>query len=147
MNSLNRAEVIGNVTRDPELKTTKSGQPVTTIGVATNRGWTDSNGQRHDEAEFHSVVCWGRLAEIACQFLKKGMKVYFSGRLRTRNWDDESGVKHYRTEIVAQDMIILSPKGYAGGDDNSGDSFSDPGADGGDMMASGDDVSAEDLPF
>lgn len=141
MNSLNRAEIIGNITRDPELKNTSAGQAVTTIGVATNRGWTDSNGSRHDEAEFHNVVCWGKLAEIACQFLHKGSKVYFAGRLRTRNWDDESGVKHYRTEIVAQDMIILSPKGsHGGGDDSSDDDLPEPPMD-------DNEPSAEDLPF
>ncbi len=141
MNSLNQAQVIGNLTRDPELKKTQNDQSVTTIGVATNRGWTDSGGAKHDEAEFHNIVCWGKLAEICCQFLKKGSKVYFSGRLRTRSWEDEAGVKHYRTEIVAQDMIMLSPKG--GGDDvaysSSDDSAPDPVLDGA--------PSAEDLPF
>ncbi|MCF7812263.1 single-stranded DNA-binding protein [Candidatus Gracilibacteria bacterium] len=144
MNSLNRAEIIGNITRDPELKSTKAGQSVTTIGVATNRGWTDSSGTRHDEAEFHNVVCWGKLAEISCQFLKKGAKVYFAGRLRTRSWEDESGVKHFRTEIVAQDMIMLSPKDGDNGNNNSNvgpedDNAPDPEPD--------DDVSSEDLPF
>jgi len=87
---------------------------VTTVGVATNRSWTDSGSNRHDETEFHNVVCWGRLAEIVCRYLKKGSKVYFSGRLRTRMWEDEAGVRHYRTEIVADDMIILSPRSRNG---------------------------------
>jgi len=111
MNSLNTAQVIGNLTRDPEMKSTQSGQPITTIGVATNRYWTDSNGQKKDEAEYHNVVMWGRLAEIAHQYLRKGMKVFFQGRLQTRSWEDDAGIKHFRTEIVARDMIILSPKG------------------------------------
>ena len=144
MNSLNQSQVIGNLTRDPELKKTQNDQSVTTIGVATNRGWTDSSGAKHDEAEFHNIVCWGKLAEICCQFLKKGSKVYFSGRLRTRSWEDEAGIKHYRTEIVAQDMIMLSPKGEAG------ESFSAAPADA--PAAAADPVvdgapSAEDLPF
>ncbi|MCF7905750.1 single-stranded DNA-binding protein [Candidatus Gracilibacteria bacterium] len=147
MNSLNKAEIIGNITRDPELKTTGSNQSVTTIGVATNRNWTDSNGQKHEEAEFHNVVCWGKLAEIVCQYLNKGAKVYFSGRLRTRNWEDTSGVKHYRTEIVAQDMIMLSPRGGGGGGsgDESGQSYDDnaPEPDNG----PDEEISAEDLPF
>ena len=116
MNSLNKAQIIGNLTRDPELRQTKNNQSVCTVGVATNRSWTDSNGERHEEAEFHSVVCWGRLAEIVAEFLKKGSKVFFEGRLRTRNWEDEGGAKHYRTEIIAEDMIILGGKGGNGGD-------------------------------
>ena len=107
MNSLNKAQIIGNITRDPELRQTKNGQSVCTLGVATNRRWNDSTGEFRAEAEFHNVVCWGKLAEIAEQLLKKGTKVFFEGRLQTRNWEDEAGVKHYRTEVVAQDMIVL----------------------------------------
>lgn len=111
MNSLNKAQIIGNLTRDPELKQTANGQSVCTVGVATNRYWTDSTGNKKDEAEYHNVVCWGKLAEICAEYLHKGLKVFFEGRLQTRSWEDEGGIKHYRTEIVAQDMIILSPKG------------------------------------
>ena len=111
MNSLNKAQVIGNVTRNPELKTTKTGQSVCSVGVATNRYWKDASGEKKDEVEFHNIVVWGKLAEICTQYLKQGTKVFFDGRLQTRNWEDESGVKHYRTEIVAQDMIILTTKG------------------------------------
>lgn len=147
MNSLNQAQVIGNLTRDPELKKTQNDQSVTTIGVATNRGWTDSSGAKHDEAEFHNIVCWGKLAEICCQFLKKGSKVYFSGRLRTRSWEDEAGIKHYRTEIVAQDMIMLSPKGEVGEvvSADAGDAPAKPAKDK-DPVVDG-APSAEDLPF
>lgn len=142
MNSLNRAEVIGNLTRDPELKTTQNNQAVCTVGIATNRAWTDSNGEKHDEAEFHNVVCWGKLAEIVNQYLKKGSKVFFSGRLRTRNWEDDAGTKHYRTEIVAQDMIMLSPRGEFGGSDTSSPEPAE------NIPAPlEDDISAEDLPF
>ena len=111
MHSLNKAQIIGNLTRAPELKQTANGQSVCTLGVATNRYWTDSNGVKKDEAEYHNVVCWGKLAEICAEYLQKGTKTFFEGRLQTRNWEDEGGIKHYRTEIVAQDMIILSPKG------------------------------------
>lgn len=107
MNFLNKAQVIGNLTRDPELKTTKSGQSVTTVGVATNRRWKDSTGNYHEDVEFHNIVCWGRLAEIVGEYLKKGSKVYFEGRLQTRTWEDDAGIKHFRTEIVADEMIIL----------------------------------------
>ncbi len=110
MNSLNKAQIIGNLTRDPELRKTKNGQSVCTVGVATNRSWTDSSGQKHEEAEFHSVVCWGRLAEIVAEYLHKGSKVFFEGRLRTRSWEDDAGMKHFRTEIIADDMIILGPR-------------------------------------
>ncbi len=143
MNSLNKAQVIGNVTRTPELKTTKGGQSVCTVGVATNRYWKDANGEKKEEAEFHNIVVWGKLAEICTQYLKQGTKVFFDGRLQTRNWEDESGVKHYRTEIVAQDMIILTPKG-----DASSEPFipqSKPGAS--NEAAKTDDTDVEDLPF
>ena len=125
MNSLNKAQIIGNLTRDPELRQTKTNQSVCTVGVATNRSWTDSNGERHEEAEFHSIVCWGRLAEIVAEFLKKGSKVFFEGRLRTRNWEDEAGQKHYRTEIIADDMIILGGK-VIGGDGYTQDNNAEP---------------------
>jgi single-strand DNA-binding protein len=107
MNFLNKAQVIGNLTRDPELKTTKTGQSVVTVGVATNRRWKDANGNFHEDVEFHTIVCWGRLAEIVGKYLKKGSKAYFEGRLQTRNWEDDSGSKYYRTEIVASEMILL----------------------------------------
>lgn len=119
MNFLNKAQVIGNVTRDPDIRQTKAGQPVTTIGVATNRRFRDSSGEVREEAEFHNVVCWGKLAELAGQLLKKGTKVFFEGRLQTRSWDDDSGAKHYRTEIVAQDMIVLSARRTDNDEDSS----------------------------
>ncbi len=143
MNSLNKAEIIGNITRDPELRTTSGGQKVTTIGVATNRKWKDSTGQMQENVEYHNVVCWGKLAEIVCEYLNKGSKVFFSGRLQTRNWDDEAGHKHYRTEIVAEDMIMLSPRGQSGGGRPAGNDF--------DAMpeppAAEPEISADDLPF
>ena len=123
MNFLNKAQVIGNVTRDPDIRQTKAGQPVATIGVATNRRFRDGSGEVREEAEFHNVVCWGKLAELAGQLLHKGTKVFFEGRLQTRSWDDEAGVKHYRTEIVAQDMIVLTRKEVS--NDNNDDYAAD----------------------
>lgn len=108
MYSLNKAQIIGNLTRDPELKEIGNGNKMCVVGVATNRYWKDSHGEKKDEAEFHSVVCWGKLAEIVVEYLKKGDKVFFEGRLQTRTWEDDAGIKHYKTEIVANDMIILS---------------------------------------
>ena len=111
MNFLNKAQVIGNVTRTPEMKETKNRQHVVTVGVATNRKWKDaSTGDFKEDVEFHNIVCWGKLAEIVNKYVKKGTKVFFEGRLQTRTWEDESGAKHFRTEIVAQDLIILTPK-------------------------------------
>ena len=107
MYSLNRATLIGNLTRDPELKQIPSGQSVCSFSLATNRQWTGGDGQKQEASEFHNVVAWGKLAEICSQFLAKGRKVYIEGRLQTRDWDGQDGVKRYRTEIVAENMIIL----------------------------------------
>jgi single-strand DNA-binding protein len=111
--SLNRAEIIGNMTRDPEMKYTPKGDAVTNFSVATNRQWV-TDGETKEEVEFHNVVAWTKLAELCSQLLKKGSKVYISGRLKTRNWDDAEGKKHYRTEIVADDMVVLSRPDGAG---------------------------------
>ncbi len=112
--SLNKVQIIGNLTRDPEVRQTPNGQTVATIGVATNRKWKDKTGQLQEDVEFHSVVAWGRLAEICQQYLKKGAKAYFDGRLKTRNWEDPDGKKNYRTEIVAENMIMLDSRGAPG---------------------------------
>lgn len=143
MNSLNRVELIGNLTRDPEIKTTQSGKSIATVGIATNRNWKDSNGEKHEEAEFHNIVCWGKLAEIVGDLLRKGMKVFFAGRLQTRTWEDESGMKHFRTEIVADDMIILSPKRADGGNDSSEEVDYEKSG----RTSDDDDISPDDLPF
>ena len=104
--NLNKVFIIGNLTADPELKTTPGGQSVTTIGVATNRTWADKTGKRQEQVEFHSVVIWGRQAEIVKQFLTKGSSIFIEGRLQTRNWDDKQGVKHWKTEIVCEQMQL-----------------------------------------
>ena len=113
--ALNKVQLIGNLTRDPEIKQIPGGQVVATIGIATNFSWTDKSGQKQDKTEFHNIVVWGKLAEICGQYLKKGQKAYFEGRLQTRNWEGEDGVKRYRTEIVAENMIMLGGRGDAGG--------------------------------
>lgn len=110
--SLNSAQIIGNITRDPEVRQTPNGQTVATIGVATNRKWTNKQtNEKQEEVEFHNVVVWGKLAEICQQYLKKGAKVYFQGRLKTRTWEDPDGKKNYRTEIIAENMIMLDSRG------------------------------------
>ena len=112
--NFNKAFVLGNVTRDPELRTTPSGQSVCSFGVATNRVWKNPSGQRERAAEFHNVVAWGRLAEIANQYLKKGSLVFIEGRIQTRSWQDKnSGEKRYRTEIVTETMQ-LGPRSSGG---------------------------------
>lgn len=106
----NKVVIIGNVVADPEVRATPSGQQVCSLRVATNRIWTDQAGAKQQKTEFHSVVLWRRLAEIASQYLRKGGLVMIEGRLETRSWDDTAGVKHYRTEIVAENMQ-LGPRG------------------------------------
>ncbi len=109
--NLNRAMLIGNLTRDPEVRTTPSGTAVASFSVATNQVWTDPSGNRQEKAEFHNIVAWRKLAEICGQYLHKGSKVYVEGRLQTRSWDDQTGNKRYITEIVIDNMIMLDSKG------------------------------------
>ena len=109
--SLNKVQLIGNLTRDPEMKQIPGGQVVTTFSLATNLSWTDASGQKQDKAEYHNIVAWRKLAEICGQYLKKGGKVYIEGRIQTRSWEAEDGSKRYRTEIVADNMIMLDRKG------------------------------------
>lgn len=107
---LNRAMIIGNVTRDPELRTTATGQNVCSFGIATNQQWTDAQGAKQQRAEYHNIVAWGKLAEICGQYLGKGRKVYIEGRLQTREWETPDAQKRQRTEIVADNMIMLDRK-------------------------------------
>lgn len=104
---LNRATVLGRLTRDPEVRTTTSGKTVTSMAVATNRVWNDQSGAKQEQSEFHNCVLWGRLGEIAGQYLSKGRRVYVEGRIQTRDWTGQDGVKRYRTEIVVDNMIML----------------------------------------
>lgn len=107
MYSLNRATLIGNLTRDPELKQIPSGQSVCSFSIATDRQWTGADGQKQKASDFHNIVAWGKLAEICSQYLTKGKKIYIEGRIQTRDWDGQDGVKRYRTEIIAENMIML----------------------------------------
>lgn len=107
--------IIGNMTRDPEVKTTPSGQNVASFSVATNRVWTNAQGQKQEAVEYHNIVAWGKLAEICGQYLNKGKKVYIEGRIQTRDWEGQDGVKRYKTEIVAENMIMLDRGGSSGG--------------------------------
>jgi len=144
--NLNKAMIIGNLTRDPETKTTPAGQTVTSFGVATNLVWNDANGERQEKVEFHNVVAWRKLAEICGQYLHKGSKVYIEGRLQTHNWEGQDGVKRYRTEIIAENMIMLDSKGSSTGSANTppapNDNYSQP-----EPKAKEDEIQVENIPF
>lgn len=109
--SLNKVQLIGNLTRDPELRYTPSGTAVCTFGLATNRSWTTDTGEKHEETEFHNIVAWSKLAELCSQFLSKGRKIYVEGRLATRSWTGQDNQQRSRTEVVIDDMILLDNKG------------------------------------
>lgn len=109
--SLNKAELIGNLTRDPELRYTPQGTAVCNFGLATNRQWTTESGEKKEDAEFHRIVAWNKLAELCSQLLSKGRKVYVEGRLQTRRWTTQDGIERTTTEIVISDMIILDSRG------------------------------------
>jgi single-strand DNA-binding protein len=116
---LNKVMIIGTLGRDPEMRYTPSGKPVTSFSLACSRSWVSSDGERREETEWFNVVAWGNLAEICNQHLSKGQQVYVEGRLQTRSWEDNNGQRHFRTEVVANEMIILGNR--AGYDANSGD--------------------------
>ena len=113
--SLNKVMLIGNLTRDPELSYTPQGTAVCTFGLATNRSWMPSDGsERHEETEWHNIVFFGRLAEIAAEYLRKGSQVYVEGSLRTRKWEGKDGVERYTTETVANEMQMLGGRSGCG---------------------------------
>ena len=112
--SINKVMLIGNLGADPETRFTPSGSQVTTVNLATDEMWTDKSGERQTRTEWHRLVLWRRLAEIAGQYLKKGSEIYVEGRLQTRNWDDQNGRRHYVTEIVVTDMQLLDAAGGPG---------------------------------
>ena len=107
---LNKVQLIGRITQDIELKQTPNGQNVTSLSVATNRNYTDGSGVRQEQSEFHNIVLWGKLAEIASQYLGKGGRIYIEWRLQTRSWEAQDGTKRYKTEIVWENMIMLDSK-------------------------------------
>jgi single-strand DNA-binding protein len=123
MKSVNKVILIGNLGKDPEVKFTPQGTPVAKITLATNERFKGKDGQWQDRTEWHNVVLWQRLAEIAGEYLKKGGKVYIEGRLQTRSWDDKtSGQKKYMTEIVANDLVLLGGRTEGSGGDYAGSS-------------------------
>ena len=116
---LNKVMLIGRLTRDPELKSLPSGRSVCTFSVATGRAWTDAQGQKQKQTEFHNIVMWGKLGEIANQYLRKASKTYIEGRLQTRDWTGQDGIKRYRTEVVADEMIMLDSRPVGSGESYS----------------------------
>jgi single-strand DNA-binding protein len=120
---LNKVMIIGRLGRDPEMRFTSGGRPVASFNVATTRGWTNSDGERQEETEWFHVVTWGGLAELCKKRLHKGSQVYVEGRLQTRSWEGPDGERHYRTELVAQELIFLD--GYDTLSEEDSDLFDD----------------------
>lgn len=119
---VNKVILIGNLGRDPEMRSTQSGQPVANFSIATNRRWNDRQGNRQEQTEWHNIVCFGRQAEVAGQYLRKGKQIYVEGRIQTRSWDDrQTGEKRYRTEIVCENFQMLGQRGDGGGGSYGGD--------------------------
>ncbi len=147
---LNRAFVFGNLTRDPELRTLPSGVSVTTFGLATNRVWKDKNGAKQEDTQFHNIVVFGQQASLVAQYLRKGNTALVEGRMQTRSWDGQDGVKKYRTEIVA-DRVQFGPRGgerggasSAGGVNQAANAPQDGGSQ---INYPEENISPEDIPF
>ena len=111
MRGVNKVILVGNLGRDPEVRYTREGTAVANLNIATTETWNDGNGQRQEKTEWHKVVAWGKLAEIAKEYLGKGRQVYIEGRLQTRSWEDKEGVKRYTTEVKADQMVMLGGRG------------------------------------
>lgn len=144
---LNKVMIIGRLTRDPELKNTPSGKAVATIGLATNRIWIDANSQKQKQTEFHNIVMWGKLAEICSQYLRKGSQIYVEGRLQTREWSGQDGVKRYRTEIVGENMIMLGSKSGENSASSTGGTTSYSPMPEAPQEVIEEEVKVEDIPF
>jgi len=149
MGDLNKVMLIGNLTKDPEAKTLPSGQALSSFSIATNRTWKDKDGSKKEQAEFHNIVAFGKIAEICNQYLKKGAKVYTEGRLQTRSWDDQNGVKKYRTEIILENLSMLGSR-TGSGSTATGSGPSKPGSQEEELpiiQADEEEINIEDIPF
>ncbi len=142
---VNKVILIGNLGSDPEVKYTTNGVPVANISLATSESWTDRNGERQERTEWHRLVLWRKVAEIAGQYLKKGSKIYVEGRLQTRSWDDQSGQKRYTTEVDVRDMQMLDSRGEA--PDAGGRMSGDPGPAASQAPMPAGSEEDDDLPF
>lgn len=143
--NLNKAMILGNLTRDPESKTTPSGQTVTTFGIATNRFYFDQQKQRQQKVEFHNVVAWGRLGEICAQYLKRGQLAFVEGRIETRTWEAQDGTKKFRTEIIAENMQ-MGPK-TGGGVPSAGGGHASHSPAEEEVPIVEDEIQVKDIPF
>ena len=140
---INKVILVGNLGRDPELRSTQSGQQVASFSLATNRKWKDRDGNRQEQTEWHNIVCWGRQAEIAGQYLTKGRQIYVEGRLQTSSWEDrQSGEKKYKTEIICDNFQMLGQRG-----DNAGGYRPQDEAQPGPGPAPGPATEDDDIPF
>lgn len=148
---VNKVILIGNLGRDPEVRSTPSGQAVASFTLATSRRWRDKSGQRQEQTEWHQIVVWGKQAEIAGQYLTKGKQIYLEGRLQTRSWDDrQSGEKRYRTEVICENFQMLGSRGGGGGDFEPGGGPAPGGGGGydeGGYGGGGGDLDDDDIPF
>lgn len=151
--SVNKVILLGNLTRDPELRYTPQGHAVCTFGLATNREWV-TDGERQESAEFHNIVAWNKLAELCSQLLGKGSKAYVEGRIQSRSWDAEDGQKRYRTEVVIDEMIVLTPRSGSVALPTAGEESQavveepeGPGASEGKDVPSDEEVTSKDVPF
>lgn len=145
---LNKVMVIGRLGRDPEMRYTPGGSPVTTFSVAASRQWKDGSGENREETEWFNVVAWNKLAEICKEYLRKASRVYIEGRLQTRQWQDQDGQSHYRTEVIASDMIILDGKNEGRAfRDSSFDEFEPRPAPRSTPSRGSLDIGDEDIPF
>ncbi|MCK5080560.1 MAG: single-stranded DNA-binding protein [Candidatus Moranbacteria bacterium] len=142
---LNKAMIIGRLTNDPQMRSTQTGQNVTSFSLATNRRWNNRNtGQQQEDVQFHNIVAWGKVAEICSQYLKKGSRIYVEGRLQTQSWDDaKTGEKKYRTEINLENMIMLDSKGQNPG---GGNNFQQPATQNNTTPQNNDIPAAEEIP-
>lgn len=144
--NLNKIFILGNVVKNPESRTTSSGQTVATFSIATNRMWTDKQGQKQKKAEFHNIVAWGRLGEICAQYLEKGKLVFIEGRVETRSWDAPDGTKKYRTEVIAENMQ-MGPKSGNTSSPATSHSQNDDAIEEIPVIESGDEIEIKDIPF
>jgi single-strand DNA-binding protein len=136
--SLNKVMIIGNLGKEPEMRFTPGGVPVASFSVATNRVYKTPDGERKEETEWFSIVAWNRLAETCNQFLTKGQKVYVEGRMRTRTWDGQDGQKHYKTELIANQVIFLDKKASGPVTENSSEEQ---------QVGEAGDIEPQDIPF
>ena len=144
---VNKVILIGNLGRDPELRRTASGSSVVSFPLATTERYNDKNGERQDRTEWHNIVAWGKLGELANQYLKKGRSAYIEGRLTTRSWDDKDGNKRYKTEIVANQIQFLGGSGDSGQSTFSAPASADESGAQNDAVLEPEPIVEDDLPF